>query len=854
MPEEKTENIKSQTESPFAKMTNEEVLKNLDVDAEKGLTSSEAKARLEKYGPNALEEKKRSIFKQLLVFFWGPIPWMIEIAAILSGVLQKWPDFIVIMAMLIINAALGFFQEFKAGNAIEALKKKLALHARALRDGKWVDILAKEIVPGDIIGVKLGNIIPADLKLVSGEYLTVDQSALTGESLPVTKKKQDIAFSGTIAKTGEMNGVVTETGMNTFFGKTAKLVSEAKTKSHFQQAVIRIGDFLIFLTLTICAIILVVSLYRIEIEHVLHESLGQIVIFILVLVIAGIPIALPAVLSATMAIGAGRLAKMKAIVSKLTAVEEMANMDILCSDKTGTLTKNELTVGDIQLFESKDPNEVLTIACLASNPDGRDAIDEAIFKKLENKDVLNEYMREKFTPFDPVIKKAVAVVKQKDGTTIQAAKGAPQVILKMVEESEDLSQKVMSAIEVFAAKGYRTLGVAKTDQNGKWHYLGLLPMFDPPRDDTKETLGYIKGMGIDVKMVTGDHEAIAKELSVKLDLGSNIISVTELEKRQAEEEKNENNKDNIFEEANGFAQVYPQHKFDIVKALQHKGHITGMTGDGVNDAPALKQADIGIAVSGATDAAKEAADIVLTEPGLLVIAHAVEQSRKIFNRMKSYAMYRISETCRLLLFLLLSMLVFNDHPLTAIMIILIALLNDVPIMMIAYDRMPIDKNPSSWNMKEILTIAIGLAIAGVISTFGLYWIGDHYWFASITDATIKFYHLRTLAFMGILCGGNLTIYLTRNTRAIWSKPHPEIKFFLATLVSQIIGTGLSVYGIGTNDFVGIGWKYVAFSWAYILVWFLICMLVKEGLYKIIGRKTHYIASAIKHAEEKMHLQ
>ena len=841
------ENIKSKSQSPFTSVNHDQVVKELNTDMKNGLSSEEAKARLEKYGPNSLEEKKESLLKKLLSFFWGPIPWMIEVAALLSGILQRWPDFIVILAMLIINAALGFFQEYKAGNAIEALKKRLALNARTLRDGKWSDILSKGLVPGDIISIKLGNIIPADVKLCSGEYLTVDQSALTGESLPVSKKIEDMAFSGTIAKTGEMEGIVTETGMNTFFGKTAKLVGEAKTQSHFQKAVMRIGDFLIYSTLSICTIILIVSLYRIEKEHVLHESIGAIVIFIMVLVVAGIPIALPAVLSATMAIGAGKLAKMKAIVSKLTAVEELASMDILCSDKTGTLTKNELTVGDIQLFEAKDAQEVITMAALASNPDGRDAIDEAIFSKLENKDVLKEYTREKFTPFDPVIKRAVAAVKQADGTSIQAAKGAPQVILEMVKGDPGLKDKVMAGIEAFAKKGYRTLGAAKTDAQGNWHYLGLIPLFDPPRDDTKETLDHIKDMGIQVKMVTGDHEAIAKDLSEKLDLGSNIISVGELDKY----DKVLSEKDALIESASGFSEVYPQHKFDIVKSLQYKKHVTGMTGDGVNDAPALKQADIGIAVSGATDAAKAAADIVLTEPGLLVIAHAIEQSRKIFNRMKSYAMYRISETVRLLLFLFLSMLVFNDHPLTAIMIILIALLNDIPIMMIAYDHMPINKKPNSWDMREIITIAVGLAVVGVISTFGLYWIGDHYWFAHISDPNLKFYMLRTLAFMGILCGGNLTIYLTRNTQAIWSKPFPEIKFFLATLISQITGTLISVYGLGTNDFVGIGWKFVGLSWVYILIWFIICMFTKEGLYRIIGRKSHYIASKIRAVEEKI---
>ena len=838
--------ISKTSQSKFITMSSEDITKELNTDRSKGLSDSDAKKRIETYGFNSLEEKKTSIFKKLLAFFWGPIPWMIEIAAILSAFLQKWPDFIVIFGMLLINAILGFIQEYKAGNAIEALRNKLALKARVLRDGKWIEIESKFLVPGDIISVKLGNIIPADIKLFQGEYLTVDQSSLTGESLPVTKKKEDIAYSGTIAKTGEMEGIVIETAMNTFFGKTAKLVSEAKTKSHFQQAVMRIGDFLIFSTLAICAVILIVSLYRIEVSDKLHETIGQIIIFVLVLVVAGIPIALPAVLSATMAIGAASLAKMKAIVSKLTAVEELASMDVLCSDKTGTLTKNELTIGEIQVLEAKDAIEVLTFGALASNADKGDAIDDAIYNNLKDKTILDEYFREKFIPFDPVSKKAIATLKQKDGSKIYAVKGAPQIILNLSNPSEDMKKKVTKAIEVYASKGYRTLGVAKIDSQNRCHYLGIIPLFDPPRDDTKETLDNIKNMGIEVKMVTGDHEAIAKELSAKLSLGSNIISVGALEAKVSKNELEE-----IIEKANGFSQVYPQHKFEIVKSLQDKKHVTGMTGDGVNDAPALKQADIGIAVSGATDAAKEAADIVLTEPGLFVIAKAIEHSRMIFNRMKSYAMYRISETVRLLLFLFLSMLIFNDHPLTAIMIILIALLNDIPIMMIAYDNMPVDKSPSTWNMKEIITISVGLAVVGVISTFGLYWIGDKYMFANIANPDTKFFMLRTLSFMGILCGGNLTIYLTRNIHAVWSKPHPEWKFFLSTLVSQIVGTFVSVYGLRTNDFVGIGWKYVGISWGYILVWFLICMLAKELLYKIIGRKNHYFTKKIFQLEKSL---
>jgi H+-transporting ATPase len=833
--------VDTSASTPYGKMTIEETLHNLGVNSANGLSSDEAEQKLKQFGPNSLEQKEESIFKKLIQFFWGPIPIMIEIAAVLSALLQRWPDLIVILAMLFINAALGFFQEYKAGNAIAALKKKLALEARVLRNGKWEDIAAKDLVPGDIITIKLGNIIPADIKLISGEYVSIDQSSLTGESLPVTKKVNDIAYSGTIVKLGQMTGVVVSTGMNTFFGKTAKLVGEAKNKSHFQEAVIRIGHFLIFTTLAICAIILVVSLYRLEITHSTHETLGQIVIFILVLVIAGIPVALPAVLSATMAIGASKLAKMKAIVSKLTSIEELASMDILCSDKTGTLTKNQLTVGEVQNFGASDEAEIMKMAYLSCCRDSKDAIDDALSARANDTAELDKYEQIKFTPFDPMIKRTEAILKAPDGSQFSAMKGAPQIVLNLCNPTDELSNKVMESIDVFAKKGYRTLGVAKSVKEGAWEFLGLIPLFDPPRSDTKLTLDHVQEMGVKVKMVTGDHQAIACELSETLGLGTNILSVTHLHDNDgANEGKDAEAKEGeLIEKADGFAEVFPEHKFKIVKVLQKLKHVVGMTGDGVNDAPALKQADVGIAVDGAVDAAKEAADLVLTEPGLLVISHAIEEARKIFGRMKSYAMYRISETCRLLFFLLLAMLVFNDHPLTAIMIILIALLNDIPIMMIAYDHMKPHSSPVHWNMKEVLTIAIGLAVVGVISTFGLYWIGDKYWFTDIADPVHKFHTLRTLAFMAILCGGNLTIYLTRNLGTIWEKPLPEWKFFLSTLFSQVIGTFVSAYGLGTEAFIGIGWKYVGFTWVYIIIWFLICMLSKELLYLMIGGKKAY---------------
>ena len=776
-----------------------------------GLTEAEATKRLAQYGENALVEHHVSAWERLAHFFWGPIPWMIEIAAVLSGVLGHWGDLAVILLMLFINAGVGFWQEFKADNAIALLKQRLALKARVKRDGAWKDIEAKLLVPGDLILIKLGNIVPADVKLVGDGYLSVDQSALTGESLPVDKKAGDDAYSGSIAKQGEMQGSVTATGMKTYFGKTAGLVQQAGTVSHFQRAVLRIGNFLILTTAGLIGIIVVAGLFR-------HNPLLELMQFALILAVASIPVALPAVLSVTMAVGAERLARLRAIVSRLVSIEEMAGMNTLCSDKTGTLTKNELTLGEPQPAPGITHDDLLLTAALASRRDAPDAIDAAILAGAPAGQQLDSYMVNTFHPFDPVAKRAEAEVEH-GGQRFRAVKGAPQVIVDLCAPSPEERAAIAKTVEQDAARGYRTLGVARTDDSGKWRFLGLLPLFDPPRGDCKETIQKTRAMSVDIKMVTGDHEAIAKEIAGQLGLGQNIVVADAVFGDKAPADILP-----IVLSADGFARVFPEHKFKIVKALQGAGRIVGMTGDGVNDAPALKQADVGIAVSGATDAARAAAALVLTAPGLSVIASGIEEARRIFERMTAYAIYRIAETMRLLLFMTAAILIFNFYPVTAIMVVLLALLNDIPIMMIAYDNASFALRPVRWDMERVLTVASALGVYGVLESFVLYWLARDYLAlpAAVLQATI---------FLKLLVSGHMTIYLTRNKGWVWERPWPSWKLVVPCETTQLLGTLIVVYGVAMAP---IGWWVALFVWVYSLISFFVANAVKVVTLRLLG--------------------
>ncbi len=865
-----------------------------NIDDLKGLSSEEVKKRLEKFGYNEIKEKEESWIHRLFRRFWGPIPWMIEIAAILSAIAHRWEDFSVIIFMLLVNAFVDFYQESKALNAIAVLKKKLARKALVLREGEWKSIDAREIVPDDIIKVKIGDVVPADCKLLGGgDFLQVDQSALTGESLPVNKQAGETLYANAIIKQGEMVAKVTATALNTYFGKTVGLVAKAEKEEsgHFQKMVIKVGDFLIFMTIFLIAIIIWHGVAR-------HEPILDLLIFALILTISAIPVAMPAVLTVTMALGARVLASKEAIVTKLSAIEEAAGMDILCSDKTGTLTQNKMSLAEPYLVNNFEKDKLMLFAAFASKKENEDPLEKPIFDYIKEhnltKDFENSKMK-KFIPFDPVHKKTEGVYEDHIYT-----KGAPQVIIELCDAKEFDKKEAYKQVEAFAQKGFRTIGVAhKKCEEDIYHFVGLIPLFDPPRVDSKEAIAEANAKGVKVKMVTGDNIAVAKYIAGILGIGNKIEDVRELKGESFDEylflaevlskaitkslepqisdeeiqksvneivekvkkelynrplpkgtiKKHESEIISLIEDANGFAQVFPEDKYFIVDELQKADHIVGMTGDGVNDAPALKKADCGIAVSGATDAARAAADIVLMAPGLRVIVDAIEQARIVFERMKSYVIYRIAETVRILIFMTLSIVVFNFYPITAIMIILLALLNDIPIMTIAYDNTKVESKPVRWDMKSVFVLSTWLGVAGVLSSFLIFYITMVYlkshpdtamflpkvpaWVDMKDDKSFLGF-VQTLFFVKLIIAGHYTIFNTRIADWFFKKPYPSWPLVTASLTTALIGTVIGLYSFGLIP--RINWQWALFLWGYVTIWFMFNDVVKMAVIKFYKKR------------------
>ncbi|XAR50494.1 Proton-exporting ATPase [Bertholletia excelsa] len=812
----------------------EEVFEQLKCSRE-GLTSEEGQQRLQIFGPNKLEEKKESKVLKFLGFMWNPLSWVMEIAAIMAIALANgggkppdWQDFVGIVVLLIINSTISFIEENNAGNAAAALMAGLAPKTKVLRDGKWGEQEASILVPGDMISIKLGDIVPADARLMEGDPLKIDQSALTGESLPVTKNPGDEVFSGSTCKQGEIEAVVIATGVHTFFGKAAHLVDSTNQVGHFQQVLTAIGNFCI-ISIALGIVVEIVVMYPIQ-----HRRYRDGIDNLLVLLIGGIPIAMPTVLSVTMAIGSHRLSQQGAITKRMTAIEEMAGMDVLCSDKTGTLTLNKLTV-DKSLVEvfSKDVDKegVILLGARASRVENQDAIDACIVGMLSDpKEARAGITEVHFLPFNPVDKRTAITYIDSDGNWHRVSKGAPEQIIELCKLREDVKKRALGIIDKFADRGLRSLAVCqqavpeknKESAGGPWVFVGLLPLFDPPRHDSAETIKRALDLGVNVKMITGDQLAIGKETGRRLGMGTNMYPSSSLLGQHKDDTIANLPVEELIEKADGFAGVFPEHKYEIVKKLQERKHICGMTGDGVNDAPALKKADIGIAVADATDAARSASDIVLTEPGLSVIVSAVLTSRAIFQRMKNYTIYAVSITIRIVLGFLLLALIW-EFDFSPFMVLIIAILNDGTIMTISKDKVKPSPTPDSWKLKEIFATGIVLGTYLAVMTVVFFWAAQESDFFSdkFGVRSIRENHdeLTAAVYLQVSIVSQALIFVTRSRS--WSYvERPGLLLVFAFVLAQLVATIIAVYANwGFAHMKGIGWGWAGVIWLYSIVFY-----------------------------------
>ncbi|CAI0406945.1 unnamed protein product [Linum tenue] len=794
----------------------EEVFEHLKCTRE-GLSSDEVQERLELFGYNKLEEKTENKFLKFLGFMWNPLSWVMEAAALMAitlahggGKSADYHDFVGIIVLLIINSTISFIEENNAGNAAAALMARLAPKAKVLRNGRWSEEDAAVLVPGDIVSIKLGDIIPADARLLEGDPLKIDQAALTGESLPVTKSPGDGVYSGSTCKQGEIEGVVIATGVHTFFGKAAHLVDSTNNVGHFQKVLTAIGNFCIC-SIAVGMVIEIVVIYGLQ-KRAYRVGIDN----LLVLLIGGIPIAMPTVLSVTMAIGSHRLSQQGAITKRMTAIEEMAGMDVLCSDKTGTLTLNKLTVDKtmVEVFaRGVDKDLVVLMAARASRLENQDAIDTAIVNMLGDPKEARAGIREiHFLPFNPTDKRTALTYLDGEGKMHRVSKGAPE---QQVPDGN------------------------KDSAGGPWEFVGLLPLFDPPRHDSAETIRRALDLGVSVKMITGDQLAIGKETGRRLGMGTNMYPSSSLLTEGGNEATGSLPIDELIEKADGFAGVFPEHKYEIVRRLQGRKHICGMTGDGVNDAPALKKADIGIAVADSTDAARGASDIVLTEPGLSVIISAVLTSRSIFQRMKNYTIYAVSITIRIVFgFLMLTCFWKFDFP--PFMVLVIAILNDGTIMTISKDRVKPSPVPDSWRLSEIF--ATGVVLGGYLAlmTVAFFWLAyETNFFTDLTNKAVADQLNQQLAsalYLQISTISQALIFVTRSRG--WSfQERPGFLLVFAFLVAQLIATVISAEA--NWKFAGIrsiGWKWTGAIWAFNAVTYVLLDPIKFiVMYALSGR-------------------
>jgi H+-transporting ATPase len=740
-----------------------------------GLTSSEVQQRLQIYGLNEVAEKKINSVVEFLLRYWGPMSWLLELAIVLSIVLKHYLEAVIIFALLTINTVIGQIQSRGSQRALEALKKRLAVEARVLRDGEWMIIQAREIVPGDIISIGLGDVVPADAKLLTG-YLSIDQSALSGESLPVDVQQSAIIYSSSIVRRGEAKCVVVNTGQNTYFGKTAELVKIARPKSHQEQIMLAIVRYMMFLG--IGALVLVVAY-----TAVMGTDILSILTFVIIFLMGAVPVALPAVLAIVQAVGATELARKGVLVTRLDSIEDAASIDVICLDKTGTITQNKLSVADVAPFTGHSREEVVVMASLASQGQGKDAIDMAVLDYAKTSNInLNPYQQISFTPFEPSTKRSEAIVAIND-KRFRVVKGAPQTVIALCRELGTATiSKANQMVEELSLKGYRALGVAKSvDDTDNLQFVGLLSLADPPRPDSRDMIERARKLGVKPMMLTGDNIAIAREIARQVSIGDKIIRMEEFRNM------NEAQQVKVIEESDGFAEIYPEDKYRIVKLLQSKGHLVGMTGDGVNDAPALKQAEMGIAVNSSTDVAKVSASTVLTEPGLGVIIDAIKTSRHIYQRMLTWVINKVTKVIQVIGLLTVGFFWFHNTVVSLLGMALLIFANDFVTMSLATDNVEYTANPNKWNVRNItfasLVVGILLVGEGAIALF----VGSHYF-------SLTFDQLRTFVMLALIFTSQFRVYIVRERRYFWSS-RPGKELLIATAAAIVLFALLGVYGL-----------------------------------------------------------
>ena len=726
-----------------------------------GLSSDDARTRLANSGPNEMPDTALAPWRRVLAKFWAPVPWMLEAAVILQVVLHEYTEAAVIAALLLFNAALGFFNEARAQATLVALKSRLALTASVRRDGAWKTIPASGLVPGDTLKLSLGGVVAADVKLLAGSVL-LDQSMLTGESVPIEVGAGVETYAGALVRRGEATALVTATGVHTKFGHTAELVRTAHVVSTQEKTVVRVVRNLAIFNGGLIALLVTYALVR-KMPH------DDIVHLVLTAILASIPVALPATFTLAAALGAKALARLGVLPTRLSAVDEAATLDVLCSDKTGTLTLNDLTVTALRAETGFDEPHLLAMAALASSEGGQDPVDGAIRAAAAKRPISDAPKLDKLIPFDPATKLSDATAVDAKGSTLRAVKGAFAVVSKLA----DASSTAAAAAEEFEGKGFRVLAVAVGGKTLK--LVGVIALSDPPRPDAADLIKQLKALGVRTVMVTGDAPATAKIVASQVGIDGAICPQGQIP-------------ENVSPESFAvFAGVMPEAKFHLVQAFQKSGHTVGMCGDGANDAPALRQAQMGIAVSTATDVAKSAAGIVLTKPGLEGVVAAVKEGRITFQRILTYTVNSVTKKIVQVLFLAVGLLITGQAILTPMLMVLIMITGDFLGMSLTTDNVRPSPTPSVWRVGDLTLAGIFMGLSELVLCVVALVLGKYHLGFGIDT-------LRTLAFVVIVFGNQATTYTNRARRHLWSIA-PSRWLVLSSVVDLAIASTMANRGI-----------------------------------------------------------